>query len=319
MLREINDRAAVDALLREGPLTRAELDEAIGLSKPATAGLLARLEDEGVVVKAGVRGGGRGPRAQLWAVDGTQAFVAAVDLAPHVADFVVADISGAVLAESRVPLPVDADADVVATFGKALARVARAAGHAVADLRHIVIGAQGAFNPHTGHLESAPHVPGWLGFDIPTRLREALGVEVTVENDANLIAIVEMTAGRASAVEDFVLLWLSEGVGGAVVVGRTLLRGATGGGGEIDWLRVPDPASVRTDDGVPREGARFGDLVSSPRSSASPPRTASPARPAGTPSARPSTPAPPARPSSTTSPGGWRPASPASSASSTPS
>jgi predicted NBD/HSP70 family sugar kinase len=263
MLREINDRAAIDALLREGPLTRSDLDLAIGLSKPATAQLLTRLEEEGVVVKAGVRGGGRGPRAQLWAVNGSLAYVAAVDLTPQVADFVVADITGAVLAESRVQLPVATGADVVGSFGKAMARVAKAAGLTSAGLRHVVIGAQGAFDPRTGHLESAPHIPGWLGFDVPGRLSDELDIEVTIENDANLVAIEEMTAGRATAVDDFVLLWLSESVGGAVVVGRTLLRGATGGGGEIDWMRVPDPASVRTDDGTTRAGARFGDLVSS--------------------------------------------------------
>ncbi len=90
MLREINDRAAIEVLLREGPLTRAELEVAIGLSKPATAQLLTRLEHDDLVVKDGVRGGGRGPRAQLWAANGRLAHVAAVDLTPHLADFVVA-------------------------------------------------------------------------------------------------------------------------------------------------------------------------------------------------------------------------------------
>lgn len=265
MLREINDRAAIEVLLREGPLTRSELEIAIGLSKPATAQLLTRLEQDGVVGKAGVRGGGRGPRAQLWAVNGRIAYVAAVDLTPHVADFVVADVAGTVLAEYQVPLPVHEGADVVGTFGAALTRVANDAGlGAATDLRHVVIGAQGAFDPRTGLLSSAPHIPGWLGFDVPSRLSAELGVGVTIENDVNLVAIVEMTVGQAVGLHDFVMIWLSEGVGGAVVVGRRLLRGATGGGGEIDWMRVPDPVSVATKGKKPRAGARFGDLVASP-------------------------------------------------------
>jgi predicted NBD/HSP70 family sugar kinase len=60
------------------------------------------------------------------------------------------------------------------------------------------------------------------------------------------------------------MVWLSEGVGGAVVIGRRLLRGATGGGGEIDWMRVPDAATVDTGDVWPEAGARFGNLVDSP-------------------------------------------------------
>ena len=264
MLREINDRAAIEVLLREGPLTRAELELAIGLSKPATAQLLTRLEEDALVVKAGVRGGGRGPRAQLWAANGGLAFVAAVDLTPHQADFVVADVAGVVLAEYRTPLPVHAGADVVGTFGEALSQVAQTAGITRNQLAHVVIGAQGAFDPRTGLLSSAPHIPGWLGFDVPQKLSDELGVDVLIENDVNLVAVEEMSAGKAQDVDDFVMVWLSEGVGGAVVIGRRLLRGATGGGGEIDWMRVPDPATVDTGDVWPEAGARFGNLVDSP-------------------------------------------------------
>jgi len=264
MLREINDRAAIEVLLREGPLTRAELELAIGLSKPATAQLLTRLEQDDLVVKAGVRGGGRGPRAQLWAANGSLAFVAAVDLTPHVADFVVADVAGVVLAEYRTPLPVHEGADVVGTFGDALNHVTAEAGITRNQLAHVVIGAQGAFDPRTGLLSSAPHIPGWLGFDVPQKLSDELGVDVLIENDVNLVAVEEMTAGMAQDVDDFVMVWLSEGVGGAVVIGRRLLRGATGGGGEIDWMRVPDPATVDTGDVWPAAGARFGNLVDSP-------------------------------------------------------
>ncbi|GAB3390792.1 putative NBD/HSP70 family sugar kinase [Amycolatopsis echigonensis] len=263
-LREMNDRAAIEALLRNGPLTRAELEAAIGLSKPATAQLLTRLEQENLVGKAGERaGGGRGPRAQLWAVNGGLAHVAAVDLTPQVADFVVADVAGAVLAEYRVQLPVAEDADVVGSFGQALRRVAKAAGLQLDDLANVVIGAQGAFDPRTGLLSSAPHIPGWLGFNVPKRLSDELGVTVKIENDVNLVAVEEMTVGNAQDVDDFVLVWLSEGVGGAVVIGRRLLRGATGGGGEIDWMRVPDAATVDTGDRWPQAGARFGNLVDS--------------------------------------------------------
>ena len=265
MLREINDRAAIEALLRGGPLTRAELEVVIGLSKPATAQLLTRLEQDNLVGKAGERaGGGRGPRAQLWAVNGSLAHVAAVDLTPHVADFVIADVAGTVEAEYQVELPVHEGADVIGTFGKALKHVTKKTGKNLDDLANVVIGAQGAFDPRTGLLSSAPHIPGWLGFDVPARLSEELGIAVTIENDVNLVAVEEMTVGKAQEVDDFVMVWLSEGVGGAVVIGRRLLRGATGGGGEIDWMRVPDPSTVDTGDRWPEAGARFGNLVDSP-------------------------------------------------------
>ncbi|TDD40644.1 MarR family transcriptional regulator, partial [Nonomuraea terrae] len=53
LLRRLNDRAALELLLGDGPLTRAELGERTGLSKVTAGQLLARLEERGLVEVAG--------------------------------------------------------------------------------------------------------------------------------------------------------------------------------------------------------------------------------------------------------------------------
>src|ERR1700747_170414 len=60
LLRELNDRAALELLLTEGPLTRAQLSERTGVSKVTVSQMLARLEGRGLVMVAGETGGGRG-------------------------------------------------------------------------------------------------------------------------------------------------------------------------------------------------------------------------------------------------------------------
>ncbi|AHH93845.1 ROK family transcriptional regulator [Kutzneria viridogrisea] len=259
LLREINDRAAIDALLRNGPLTRSELENLIGLSKPATAQLLTRLELDDVVRRDGLRGGGRGPRAQLWAVNGALAHVAAIDLTPDSVDIAIADISGTTLTEHHAPMP--RGGDVLTAFTEAVGKALAEAHLNLSDLHHVVVGSPGAVDPATGQLGFAPHLPGWEGFDLPGRLTELLGTTVTVENDVNLVAVEEMIAGRARDVRDFVLIWPVDATGAAVVINRVLLRGATGGAGEIDWMRVPDLAEQDT--GAGRQGDRYGELLSS--------------------------------------------------------
>ncbi|SEQ27728.1 Sugar kinase of the NBD/HSP70 family, may contain an N-terminal HTH domain [Lentzea xinjiangensis] len=259
LLREINDRAAVEALLRNGPLTRSELEGLIGLSKPATAQLLTRLETAGTVVRDGLRGGGRGPRAQLWSVNGTLAHVAAVDLTPETVDIAVADISGAVLTEHRAPMP--ARHGVLDAFVSAVGKACARAGLSADELLHVVVGCPGAVNPANGELAYAPHLPGWSGFDLPGRLRERLATSVSVENDVNLVALEEMIAGRATGVRDFVVMWPADLVGAAVVINGALLRGASGGAGEIDGLMIPDRAVAGT--GTDRSGGTYGELLSS--------------------------------------------------------
>ncbi|WP_329788087.1 ROK family protein [Lentzea sp. DG1S-22] len=259
LLREINDRAAIEALLRNGPLTRSELEGLIGLSKPATAQLLTRLETASTVVRDGLRGGGRGPRAQLWSVNGALAHVAAVDLTPETVDIAIADISGAVLTEHKAPMPVKHG--VLDAFVSAVGKACGQAGLSPDQLLHVVVGCPGAVNPANGELGYAPHLPGWSGFDVPGRLRERLATSVSVENDVNLVALEEMVAGRAAEVRDFVVIWPADLVGAAVVVNGVLLHGASGGAGEIDGLMIPDRAYADT--GTDRSGGTFGELLSS--------------------------------------------------------
>lgn len=246
LLREINDRAAIETLLRSGAMTRAELEEVIGLSKPATAQLLARLEEDGMVVRTGLRGGGRGPRAQMWAVNGGVGYVAAVALTPDLIDVVIADITGALLAEHSAPMPRD---NTLAAFRETVQKAAALAGLRLDALSHVVVGTPGAVDPATGHLGFAPHLPGLVDVDLPATLREQLGTSVSIENDINLAALEEMSSGKAVGVRNFVLFWPADEIGSAVVVGGVLLRGITGGAGEVDSMQIP--------------GGRYGDQVDS--------------------------------------------------------
>ncbi len=68
LLRELNDRAALELLLTGGPMTRAQLGERTGLSKVTASQLLGRLEERGLVEVTGEQAGGRGPNAALYGV-----------------------------------------------------------------------------------------------------------------------------------------------------------------------------------------------------------------------------------------------------------
>ncbi|HYU84127.1 MAG TPA: helix-turn-helix domain-containing protein, partial [Kribbellaceae bacterium] len=76
LLRELNDRAALDLLISSGPLTRAQIGACTGLSKVTASQLLTRLEDRGLVAVVGEQPSGRGPSAALYGVVPSSAYVA---------------------------------------------------------------------------------------------------------------------------------------------------------------------------------------------------------------------------------------------------
>lgn len=246
VLRAMNDRAALDLLLAHGTLSRTRIGKLTGLSKPTASQLLARLEAAGLVVATGTTEGRPGPNAQLYAVNAGAAHAAGLDVNPQRVLAAVADITGATVGRFELPTPGRRSADSVVTqVTDALEGAVKAAGLARGDVHRVVIGTPGAFDPSTGRLRYASHLPGWHSPTLLDELAGALPMPVEYENDVNLAAVAEQRLGAARGHDDFVLLWNQEGLGASLVIGGRLHRGFTGGAGEVGFLPVPGTPLVR--------------------------------------------------------------------------
>ncbi|MEU9396058.1 ROK family transcriptional regulator [Streptomyces sp. NPDC048324] len=246
VLRAMNDRAALDLLLEHGPLSRTRIGKLTGLSKPTASQLLARLEAAGLVLATGTTEGRPGPNAQLYEVNPAAAYAAGLDVTPERILAAVADVTGRTVGSYELPTPGRRPAQpVVRQVTDALDGAVKAAGLARGDVHRIVIGTPGAFDPNTGRLRYASHLPGWHTPALLDELAAALPMPVEYENDVNLAAVAEQRLGAARGHEDFVLLWNEGGLGAALVLGGRLHRGWTGGAGEVGFLPVPGVPLVR--------------------------------------------------------------------------
>lgn len=246
VLRAMNDRASLDLLLAHGPLSRTRIGKLTGLSKPTASQLLARLEAAGLVLAGGTTEGRPGPGAQLYEVNPAAAYAAGLDVTPGRILAAVADVTGRTVGRYELPTPGRRPAaPVVQQVTDALDGAVKAAGLDRGAVHRLVIGTPGAFDPGTGRLRYASHLPGWHSPALLDDLAAALPMPVEYENDVNLAAVAEQRLGAARGHEDFVLLWNQEGLGAALVLGGRLHRGWTGGAGEVGFLPVPGAPLVR--------------------------------------------------------------------------
>ena len=236
LLRELNDRAALELLLTGGPMTRAQLGQQTGLSKVTASQLLSRLEERGLVRVAGEQAGGRGPNAALYGVVPSAAYVAGVHVEHYEVSAGVADVTGQVIAEVSVD-PNGTGRPVELVRG-AVAAACRSAGVSPEALRAFLIGTPGVLDPRTGDPRLAVNLPAWHD-GVLAALRDDLGRPVRIENDVNLAAMAERAGGAAAGADDFVLVWIGVGLGLATMLGGRLHRGVAGAAGEIGYLPVP--------------------------------------------------------------------------------
>ena len=78
----------------------------------------------------------------------------------------------------------------------------------------------------------------WRDEPLKARLESALGLPVTIENDANAAAWGEFRFGAAVDAVDMVMLTVGTGIGGGVVIDGALMHGAFGVAAELGHMRV---------------------------------------------------------------------------------
>ncbi|KAA0789543.1 ROK family protein [Bacillus sp. BB56-3] len=78
----------------------------------------------------------------------------------------------------------------------------------------------------------ADHIPGYRTIPIIDRLQEILKVPVSIDNDVNCAAFGEKWNGSGREKENFIMLTLGTGIGGAIFIDGELYRGHSFSAGE---------------------------------------------------------------------------------------
>jgi glucokinase len=140
---------------------------------------------------------------------------------------------GEIRARTLIPTP--------ATDQNAALPAIEAAGNAVLDdgVVAIGVGMAGLIDVRSGVLLSAPNL-AWRNLPVSQGLGARFGMPVTVDNDATAAAWGESRLGASRGYDDSLFVGVGTGIGGGIVAGGRLLRGAHGHAGEIGHIIV-DP------------------------------------------------------------------------------
>ena len=122
-------------------------------------------------------------------------------------------------------------------IGEILAELIEEAGGAV-NVQRIGVGFGGPVDAGNGVVVLSHHVPGWENVPLREELERRFLIPVSVDNDANAGTLGEWKFGAGRGCDDLLYVNIGTGIGGGIISGGRLLRGARNLAGEIGHTTV---------------------------------------------------------------------------------
>jgi glucokinase len=100
------------------------------------------------------------------------------------------------------------------------------------------IGFGGPVDFPTQTVTLSTHVAGWIQYPLVQNIERLTGARVLMDNDANVGALGEAVHGAGQHADPLFYMTLSTGIGGGIISGKQVYRGADSYAGEIGHLNI---------------------------------------------------------------------------------
>lgn len=241
-IRGINRQIVLNYVREREPISRAEIARETDLQRSTVSAIIDSLQSDGLVeeIGEGESTGGRPPTLLRLRTAGAIAIGVAVT--PSVTTIATSDLVGRVLRQQEF----STDPDWDRTFLRIIDCVQEFLDHQDGQIESIGVSLPGLIDPSTGTAIYVPYFNEWRDLPVARMISSATGLPVTIDNDANAVALAELWFGRpeVSDARDFILVLVAEGVGTGIVFDGQIYRGERGAAGEFGHMIIGTQAPV---------------------------------------------------------------------------
>jgi predicted NBD/HSP70 family sugar kinase len=236
--RSHNRRAVLEAVRLGGALSRADIARRTSLTIQTISNIVTELEEKGLLLAGTINRNPRGQPSIPYSINPKGAASVGFHIARHGIIGVLTDLTGQVLAENEViadaVTPAVATPLVTGMFDELLL----SAKMPLQKLLGVGVALPARFGLGTISTEGPTGLPGWNDPVTRAAFAKNLNVPIFIENDAVAAAIGEHHYGVARGINNFVMLYLDEGMGAGLFLGGHLFKGALSNAGEIGHMIV---------------------------------------------------------------------------------
>jgi len=238
-IRNINRQIVLNYVREKEPISRAAIAREMALQRSTVSEIVESLTAEGLIEEIGEGESTGGRRPTLLQLRSAGAMAIGVNITPTYTTVATSDLGGRLVEQQVFPTNSDPQrllSQIIETIQGFSEK---------ASIEGIGISIPGLVDPATGQVVFVPYFK-WRDWPIAETISRRTGLPVTIDNDANAVALAELWFGRpeVSEARDFILVLVAEGVGTGIIFDGQVYRGERGAAGEFGHMTIGANAPV---------------------------------------------------------------------------
>jgi predicted NBD/HSP70 family sugar kinase len=238
-IRDINKQIVLTYVRDRAPISRAEIARQTDLQRSTVSAIVDRLQFDGLIEEVGTGDSSGGRKPTLLRIKTGIPVVVGVDVTPRYTTVALADLAGQVLKKNTFATSDNADL----MTGRIVEEVRN---HVRDNKKHrleVGICVPGVADQATGRVRYIPYFQ-WSNWEIAQQITDQTGLRVTIDNDANAIALAELWFGEEvnRGDKNFITVLVAEGIGTGIIFDGQVYRGERGAAGEFGHMIIGENA-----------------------------------------------------------------------------
>ncbi len=240
-IRDINKQIVLNYVRVRAPISRAEIARETSLQRSTVSAIIDDLIEEGLIDEIGTGDSTGGRKPQLLQLKADRPTAIGVDVTPRETTVALADLTGRII--KREIFPTSSDSGFMEE--QILSRVHRFASENKETSLEVGMSIPGIADQNSGRIVYIPYFH-WADWDIAQKITQFTGLPVTIDNDANAVALAELWHGaeQIKRTRNFIMVLISEGIGTGIIIDGQVYRGESGAAGEFGHMFIAENAAV---------------------------------------------------------------------------
>ena len=250
MVKILNRELIINELRKKPNQSRADLAKRTKLSKPAVSEIVKELIHEGLVFETGLGPSSGGKRPILLQYNSRSNYVLGVIIENDTVFVALGDMNGEIVHLHENTFEPPAEGKIISNLiVDGVKHVLKEENIEKERILGLAVGVSGIPQETESIISTSPTIQ-WGDFNLKKELTDRLNIRVLIENDVNLMTIGEFYKGKGLGVNNFIYLFIGNGIGSGLFLNGKFYKGTHSAAGEIGFMMIGDKSKIKPNLGV---------------------------------------------------------------------